>query len=104
MISFQQHTDKTSDDGFHDEADAEDADEACRKKKKAAARDTDSTSGVSDLSDDDEQGCAVSRYRFGRYWVGTNFWLCIWLGDPYFWYLLCKRYFFLILKIHFVVL
>ena len=50
MISFQQHADKTSDDGFHDEADA-DADEACRKKKKEKeARDTYSTSGVSDLS------------------------------------------------------
>ena len=36
--------------------------------------------------------------------VMTNFWLCIWLGDPYFGYLLCKRYFFLMLKIHFVVL
>ena len=50
------------------------------------------------------QGFAVSRYRLGRSWIGTNFWLCIWLGDTHFGYRLCKRYFFLIPKIHFVVL
>ena len=32
----------------------------------------------------------------------ANFWLCICIGDPYFVYRLGKRYFFLILKIHFV--
>ena len=29
------------------------------------------------------KGCAVSRYRFGRSWIGTNFWFCIWFGEPY---------------------
>ena len=48
------------------------------------------------------QGCAVKRYRLGRTRIGTNFWLCIWFGEPVFGYRLCKRYFLLILKIPFV--
>ena len=31
------------------------------------------------------QGCAVSRYRFGRSWIGTKFWLCIWFRRSRFW-------------------
>ena len=53
---------------------------------------------------DEYQGCPASRYRFGGSWIGTNFWLCIWLGDPHFGYRPCKRYYFLILKMHLVVL
>ena len=41
------------------------------------------------------QGCAVSRYRFGRTWIETIFWFGIWFGEPVFGYQSCIRYFFL---------
>ena len=41
------------------------------------------------------QGCAVSRYRFGRTWIETFFWFCIWFAEPVFGYRSCIRYFFL---------
>ena len=41
------------------------------------------------------QGCAVSRYRFGRTWIETIFWIGIGFGEPVFGYRSCVRYFFL---------
>ena len=38
-------------------------------------------------TNDQSQGWAVSRYRFGRTWIEAKFWLCIWFGEPIFRYL-----------------
>ena len=50
------------------------------------------------------QGMAASKPRFGRTRFGSIFWLCIWLGEPLFGYLILKRYFSAIVKIFYVVL